>query len=177
MPTGHIMMAMSLDGFVARKDHTLDWLMKLDTEGDDFGFAEFLDRIDVIVMGSGSFKTVLGFKEWPYDKPVVVLSKSLAETDIPDALRDKVELSKLSPNDIMEELGRRGFRRVYVDGGAIIQSFLRAGHIEDMQIAIAPILIGEGIRMFGALEHDLDLHLRDVAHFKSGLIQMRYTVQ
>ena len=88
MPTGHIMMAMTLDGFVARKDHALDWLMKLDTEGEDHGFTEFQGSIDVIVMGTGSYKTILGFDEWVYQKPVVVLSKSLTDSDVPGHLKE-----------------------------------------------------------------------------------------
>lgn len=176
MPTGHTMMAMSLDGFVARKDHTLDWLMKLDTEGEDYGFAEFQNSIDVIVMGSGSFRTVLGFDEWPYRKPVIVMSGSLADDEIPEDVKSKVELSRLSPAELMSRLGERGIGRVYVDGGAIVRSFMREGLIADMRVAIAPVLIGEGIRMFGELDRDIDLRLESVDRFKSGLIHMYYVV-
>ena len=176
MPTGHTMMAMTLDGFVARKDHTLDWLMKFDTGSEDYGFEEFQNSIDVIVMGTGSLKTVLGFGEWPYRKPVVVLSKTLTEDDIPEHAKGKVEISRLSPDDLMSQLDERGVGRVYVDGGAIIRSFLRAGHIADMRISIAPILIGEGIRMFGELDKDVDLKLEDVQQFGSGFVSMRYVV-
>ncbi len=177
MPTGHIMMAMTLDGFVARKDHTLDWLDKQDTAGEDHGFTEFMDSIDVIVMGSGSYKTVLGFGEWPYTKPVVVLSRSLVQADIPDHLQDKVEIMSLEPVDLMNVLGDRGIKRVYVDGGAIIQSFLRNGLIADMKVDIVPILIGKGIRLFGELHKDVDLALVSVSDFKSGLIQMQYRIR
>lgn len=176
MPTGHIMMAMTLDGFVARKDHGLDWLMKLNTKGEDHGFAEFQASIDVIVMGTGSFKTVLGFDEWPYQKPVLVLSNTLCDDDIPGRLKGKVEISRLAPNALMASLEKRGYDRVYVDGGAIIRSFLRAGHIADMKVAVAPVLIGDGIRMFGDLDQDIDLTLEDVSVFKSGLVQMHYSV-
>ncbi|MES0883143.1 dihydrofolate reductase family protein [Roseibium sp. SCP14] len=176
MPTGHTMMAMTLDGFVARKDHALDWLMKFDTGSEDTGFTDFQNSIDVIVMGTGSFKTVLGFGEWPYRKPVVVLSKTLAEDNIPEDVKDKVEISRLSPDQLMTQLDGRGVDRVYVDGGAIIRSFLRAGYVADMRIAIAPILIGEGIRMFGELDKDVDLRLEDVRRFGSDFVEMRYVV-
>ncbi len=177
MTTGHIMMAMTLDGFVARKNHTLDWLEKQDTAGEDHGFTEFMESIDVIVMGSGSYKTVLGFGEWPYTKPVVVLSRSLTQADIPDDLQDKVEIMSNEPIDLMKALGEHGIKRVYVDGGAIIQSFLREGLIRDMKVAIVPILIGDGIRLFGELAKDVDLALESVSDFKSGLIQMQYRIQ
>ena len=177
MATGHIMMAMTLDGFVARKDHTLDWLDKQDTAGEDHGFTEFMESVDVIVMGSGSYRTVLGFGEWPYTKPVVVLSRSLNQADIPDNLQSKVEIMSYEPADLMNVLGERGIKRVYVDGGAIIQSFLRKGLIADMKVAIVPILIGDGIRLFGELSKDVDLSLERVNEFKSGLVQMQYRVR
>jgi len=176
MPTGHIMMAMTLDGFVARKDHALDWLMKIDTKGEDHGFNEFLDSVQVVVMGSGTFRTVLSFDEWHYRVPVVVLSKSLTENDIPARLKGMVEISRLPPDELMAECARRGYARVYVDGGAVIRSFLRAGHIADMKVTIVPVLIGDGIRMFGDLPEDVELELIDVRSFKSGLVDMRYKV-
>jgi dihydrofolate reductase len=170
------MMAMSLDGYVARADHTLDWLDKQDTGDEEFGFSEFMDNIDVLVMGSGSYRTVLGFGQWPYTKPVIVLSRSLNQADIPDHLEGKVEIKSGSPGDIMKSLGERGVRQVYVDGGAVVQSFLRDGLITDMRITIVPILIGGGIRLFGELAKDVDLALQDVEKFDSGLVQMRYRV-
>ena len=176
MPTGHVMMAMSLDGFVARKDHSIDWLMKQQTDGEDYGFEAFMDGIDVIAMGSGSFKTVLGFGEWPYNKPVIVLSKSLAEADIPDPLKDRAKISRLDPLGLMKELSGQGVERVYVDGAAVVQSFLLEGLIEDMRVTLVPILIGSGIRLFGDLEADIDLHLESVRDFKSGLVDIRYRV-
>ncbi|WP_281973213.1 dihydrofolate reductase family protein [Ruegeria faecimaris] len=177
MPTGHIMMAMSLDGFVARPDHRLDWLEKQPTADEDHGFAAFQSSVDVIVMGSGSYRTVLGFGEWPYKKPVVVLSRSMKPSGIPDELRDRVEVSDKTPTDLMEDFGARGYNRVYVDGGAIIQSFLKAGLIEDMRITLVPILIGEGIRIFGETEGDVDLELVSVSSFSSGLVDLDYRLK
>lgn len=176
MPTGHIMMAMSLDGFVARADHSLDWLEKQQTEGEDHGFAAFMESVDAIVMGSGSLRTVLGFGVWPYEKPVIVLSRSMVRADIPEHLRTKVELSQLGPVDLMDHLDGRGMSRIYVDGGAVIQSFLAAGLIADMRVTVVPILIGAGVRMFGELTGDIDLALDGVDRFPSGLVTLRYSV-
>ena len=170
------MMAMTLDGFVARKDHALDWLMKQDTAGEDHGFAAFQAGIDVIVMGSGSFRTVLGFGAWPYKKPVVVMSRSLSADDVPEALSGRVRISDLDPTSLMKSLQMKGHTRVYVDGGAVIQSFLRANLITDMKLAIVPILIGDGIRLFGDLDQDIDLRLQTVTQFPSGLAELRYSV-
>ncbi len=177
MPTGHIMMAMSLDGFVARPDHTLDWLEKQQTEGEDHGFDAFQSSVDVIVMGSGSLRTLLGFGSVPYSKPVVVLSRTMSQDDLPEDVREKVEILALEPHDLMAEFSKRGYRRVYVDGGAIIQSFLKAGLIADMQITIVPILIGEGIRIFDNTGADTDLELVSTEPFPSGLVDLVYKVK
>lgn len=176
MTTGHIFMAMSLDGFVARADSGLDWLMKQPTEGEDHGYASFMGTVDGLVMGSGSFQTVLAFDPWPYEKPVIVLSNTLKPKDIPESLRDKVTLSTLAPRPLMAYLADIGWTRAYIDGGKIIQSFLRAGLIADMTVTTVPILIGEGKRMFGPLEADVDLRLVASTSFASGLVTSRYEV-
>ena len=177
MPTGHIMMAMSLDGFVARPDHTLDWLDKQQSEGEDHGFDAFQNSIDVIVMGSGSYRTVLGFGEWPYAKPVVVLSQSMTPEDVPENIRGKVEIMALGPVELMANFATRGIERVYVDGGAVIQSFLKAKLVSDMRITIVPILIGEGIRIFNNVGGDTDLELISSEQFPSGLVDLVYNVK
>lgn len=171
------MMAMSLDGFVARPNHTIDWLDKQQTEGEDHGFEAFQDSVDVIVMGSGSLRTVLGFGAWSYSKPVVVLSRTMNEHDLPDFARGKVEFLRLNPHELMAEFSTRGFGRVYVDGGAIIQSFLKAGLIADMKITIVPILIGEGVRIFDHTGSDTDLELVSTEQFPSGLVDLFYKVK
>lgn len=177
MATGHIMMAMSLDGFVARLDHSMDWLMKQNTQNEDHGFADFQASVDAIVMGSGSLRTVLSFDEWPYTKPVIVLSHALGSKDIPGHLTEKIEISQLDPKAIMDEAESRGFRRVYVDGGALIRSFLRAGLIADMKVTLVPILIGSGIKLFGELDNDVDLSLENVQGFGSGLVDLFYRLK
>jgi dihydrofolate reductase len=176
MTTGHIFMAMSLDGFVAREDFGLDWLMKQKTDGEDHGHETFMESIDGLVMGSGSFRTLLTFDAWPYEKPVIVLSKTLKLNDIPKELRDRVSISEKTPRRVMASLSEQGWRRAYIDGGKIIQSFLRDGLVADMTVTIVPILIGTGKRMFGELDADIDLRLLETKAFPSGLITTRYKV-
>lgn len=67
MTTGHVFMAMSLDGFIARPCGGIDWLIKHQTEDEDFGYAAFMASVEGLVMGRGSFETVLGFDSWPYE--------------------------------------------------------------------------------------------------------------
>ncbi|MCR9137312.1 MAG: dihydrofolate reductase family protein [Alphaproteobacteria bacterium] len=177
MTTGHVFMAMSIDGFVARQDHRLDWLMKQKTEGEDHGYDEFMASVDGLIMGSGSFRNVLTFGDWPYRKPVIVMSRSLTTGDIPLDVRDKVSITPLDPGGVMASLAKKGWRRAYVDGGLVVQSFLRAGLVGDMTITLIPILIGSGRRLFGQLDRDIDLELLASKSFPSGLVQTRYRIR
>lgn len=178
MITGHVFIATSLDGFIARTDDSLDWLMKHDSGGADTGYETFIDGMDGIVMGRGTFETVLGFGgDWPYSKPVVVLSRSLAPEGIPEALRHRVEVSAAAPAELMAALDARGWRRVYVDGGQVIRSFLAAGLIAEMAITVAPVLIGAGKPLFGDLAGDIDLDLVAVRSIPPGFVQIRYRVR
>lgn len=175
--TGHVFIAVSLDGYVARRDHQIDWLMKQQTQDDaDRSYEEFISGIDGIVMGSGSYKTVAAFDEWPYQIPVVVLSKSLSQSDIPDELSGKVRVTDLEPRELMESLSKEGWSRAYIDGGRLVQSFVRLGLVQDFALTTIPILIGEGISLFGPLDEDIDLELIDVKALKSGLVTTRYSV-
>lgn len=176
MVSGHVYIATSLDGFVARRNHALDWLMKQGTAGEDHGYEAFLDTVDGIVMGKGSFMNVLRLGPWPYRKPVVVMSQSLTQDDLPPHLEGKVRLDRSGPLAVMEQLAEAGWSRAYVDGGALVQSFLKDGLIHDIVLTIVPILIGDGISLFGDLGRDLDLELLGAQSYDSGLLQTRYRI-
>ena len=176
MPTGHVFMALSLDGFVARPDHQIDWLTKQETGDEDLGYDAFIEPIDGLVMGRGSYENVLTFGDWPYTKPVVVMSKTLEESHIPAELKDKVRLTRLDPPELMESLQSQGWSRVYVDGGKIVQSFIRCGLIDDLVLTTIPILIGDGLRLFGDIEKDIDLQMVDSKFFTCGLVQTHYRI-
>ncbi|PSL20118.1 dihydrofolate reductase family protein [Shimia abyssi] len=177
MPTGHVFIATSLDGFVARPDHGLDWLMKQPVDEHDTRFDDFMASVDGLIMGSGSFRTVLGFGQWPYEKPVIVMSRSLTPDDIPEDLQDKVRISAAPPEVVIAELDKEGWTRAYVDGGGLVQSFLRAGLIADLEITTVPVLIGSGIRLFGELDGDIDLDLISTSLRKTGLMTTFYRVR
>lgn len=176
MVTGHVFIATSLDGFIARPDGSLDWLISRDNPEEDHGYESFISGMDAILMGRGTFETARRFPEWPYSLPVLVLSTQLAGRPPEPGLQGQVTVLDLSPAAAMAELGRQGHRRVYVDGGRIVQSFLRAGLVHDLTITTAPVLIGQGRPLFGTLVEDVPLvHLQTRA-FPSGLVQTRWRV-
>lgn len=176
MTTGHVFIASSLDGFIARRDGDIEWLDKVADDTEDNGYDEFIASVDGLIMGRNSFEKVLSFGIWPYTKPVVVLSRSLSAEDIPQELAEKARISPASPVEIMTELASEGWKRAYVDGGKVIQSFLREGLILDMKIFQIPILLGEGIPLFGPVADDILLeHVRSIP-YPSGIVLNEYCV-
>ncbi|WP_421854536.1 dihydrofolate reductase family protein [Oricola sp.] len=175
--SGKVFIACSLDGFIARENGDIDWLHRYPDTGDDHGYARFMATVDGLVMGSGTFKTVLGFGEWPYEKPAVVLSSTLTAQSIPDALAGKVRISDKAPRAIMQELADEGWRAAYIDGGRLIQSFLAEGLIDEMTITQIPVLLGSGRRLFGEHHGDIHLKLESAEYFASGFVQSRYAVE
>ncbi len=169
--------ATSLDGYIARKNGSLDWLPGSDGNetGDEHGFAEFFASVDMLVMGRKTYETVLTFKEWPYrGKRVIVLSGGYPKS--PKRLGEEVEGTSASPIELAHQLEASGTSHVYVDGGKTIQGFLDAGLIHDMTITRVPILIGEGIPLFGSLGQDIRLTHVETKAWPSGLVQSRYKV-
>jgi dihydrofolate reductase len=177
MISGHVFIATSLDGFIATKDGGIEWLMSRSDPTEDYGYDGFIGGVDAIVMGRGCYEKVLSFDSWPYDKPVLVLSKQLAEKVVPRHLEGRVRFFDLSPRAAMEKLTHEGCRRVYVDGGQIIQSFLCEGLISDMVVTQVPVLLGEGRRLFGRLDREISLSLLQTKSFASGLVQSKYQVK
>lgn len=172
-----VFIAASLDGFIAREDGAIDWLLQRHARvpaGEDCGYAAFMAGIDAIVMGRRSYEQVLSFDAWPYDKPVVVLSRG--SPPVPPALQDRVSVSAEAPPALLERLGAAGVARVYVDGGLVIQSFLREGLVDELTVTTIPVLLGRGRPLFGALPQDADLELVASRAWDFGFVQSRWRV-
>ncbi|AIV29891.1 deaminase reductase [Enterobacter cloacae] len=174
MITTHVFIAVSLDGYIARQDGDIGWLLQRDDPREDHGYDAFIADKDWIVMGRGSYEKVLTFDQWPYNRPVLVLSSQLADTEVPEALKGKVQFSRCTPKEALAELAAQNAHRVYLDGGQVIQSFLREGLVADMVITTVPVLIGSGKPLFGSLPRDIDLMLLSTRSFPSGLVQSHY---
>ncbi|HCM9192558.1 dihydrofolate reductase family protein [Enterobacter cloacae] len=174
MITTHVFIAVSLDGYIARQDGDIGWLLQRDDPTEDHGYEPFIADKDWIVMGRGSYEKVLTFDQWPYNRPVLVLSSQLADTEVPEALKGKVQFSRCPPKAALAELAAQNAHRVYIDGGQVIQSFLREGLVADMVITTVPVLIGSGKPLFGSLPRDIDLTLLSTRSFPSGLVQSHY---
>src|SRR5882672_10130442 len=163
----------SVDGFIARPNGDFDFLPE--GGGEPHGYDEFMASVDALVIGRNTFEKVLTFDAWPYgDKRVVVLSSR--PVDLSAAVGGVVEQMAGAPAEIVSQLDARGIQHVYVDGGITIQRFLRAGLIQRLIITRVPVLIGEGIPLFGALPRDIQLRHVMTRHYPSGLVQSEYHV-
>jgi dihydrofolate reductase len=169
-----VYIATSLDGFIARKNGGLDWLPPGNDGGEDYGYAEFMSTVDHIVMGRNTFEKVLTFGEWSYNKKVIVLTSR--DLTLPSELADKVETLHLSPRELIHEMDIRGTKGIYLDGGVTIQRFLREGLVDEMTITTIPILIGEGLPLFGSVSKDIKLELINSKSFKNGFVQSCYKI-
>jgi dihydrofolate reductase len=167
----------SLDGFIARTDGNLDWMQESGNEGasGDYGYEAFMARIDAIVMGRKTFEKVLSFDAWPYQKPVFVLTNR--HFKIQAELSDKVETMAGTPREVVDRLAKRGPLHLYVDGGQTIQGFLSAGLVDELIISQLPILIGNGIPLFGPLLADIRLRHLGTCTFPGGMVQSTYRVE
>jgi dihydrofolate reductase len=177
-----IHMVASLDGFIARKDGSVDWL----ETSDEFACGDTLDpefvesvlrMIDCYVMGSRTYETALNFEAkgsgWAYgDKPTFVLTSR----DLPRT-RDAVEFYSGDLAQFVKKRLRPRFRSIwFVGGGAVSGECLRLGLADEVRYSILPILIGDGITFFEKLDRDVPLHLAEVKAYKNGTVALRYEV-
>lgn len=170
-----VFIATSLDGFIARLDGAIDWLVGDGSDPADYGYNEFAASVDALVIGRNTYDVVRSFPEWPYEgKRVIVLSRTLSQSAADADLR--LEISSADPQNLVADLERDGCRRIYIDGGVTIQSFLREGLVTDMTITRVPLLLGSGLPLFGPLDEDLRLRHVETRSYPSGFVQSRYEI-
>ena len=162
----------SLDGFIARNDGDIEWLVKFQNQEVIDSYQEFISKIDAIVIGRGTFEKVLSFPSWPYQQKVYLLSSSIKQ--VPGVLTGKVTILSMTPRALLNYLSNERFSNIYVDGGKVIQGFLREDCIDEMIITRVPELIGRGIPLFGSL--DIDLHFKHIrtSVYSNGLVKSHY---
>lgn len=174
MPHNSVYIATSLDGYIADAEGSVGFL---DTfpfpEGDDMGYAAFMSKVDALLMGRKTFETVLSFGvEWPYSKPVFVWSQTISK--IPEQLESRVRLVTGDVHEVLLNIHAQGFNRLYIDGGQVIQSFLREDLIDEMILTTIPVVLGGGIPLFGKTDGMLRFRCAQAQTWSNGLAQCRY---
>ncbi|WP_328813920.1 dihydrofolate reductase family protein [Rhodococcus sp. NBC_00297] len=165
-----VFIATSLDGFIARPDGELDWLIQRGERAGDTGYDAFIAEIDTIVMGRNTYQKTQTFGFWPYEGiPVRVLSTQL-DADDPNIIITR------NTTELVRDLDEAGARNVYIDGGQLIQTFLRESLVDQVTITTAPVLLGSGLPLFGALDNDIELRHLSTTTLAEGFVQTTYTV-
>lgn len=169
-----VYIATSLDGYIADKNGGIEWLNSIAMpDNEDMGYGEFTNGIDALVMGRNTFETVLGFDvDWPYKKPVFVLSNSINE--IPESHREKAHLVKGTLTEILEQIHKKGYSRLYIDGGITIQRFLKEDLIDEIIITIIPVVLGGGSQLFSELPGELAFELVESRVYLNQLVQNHF---
>lgn len=161
--------ACSIDGYIAKRNGDVAWLERFSQMGEDYGYMEFMDDIDVVVIGRKSYEKVLGFAEFPYSHPCYVITSREEEYRDP-----RVTFS----DDLFGVIGKllKQNRSIYVDGGAnIISQLIKGGFVDEMTITTLPLILGSGIRLFKSGIGESEFKLNDINKFASGLIQAKYS--
>ena len=164
----------SLDRYIEDRNGGLEWLDSVpNSENLDMGYDNFMSRIEALVMGRKTFEKVCSFDcEWPYSKPVFVLSHSLKAP--PEGYEDKVEIVSGSLSEVLKHIHQKGHTELYIDGGVTVQSFLKEDLIDDMIITTVPILLGGGVPLFGELPNEIEFEHVKTEVFLNAYVQSHY---
>ena len=180
-----VYIATSADGYIATVDGDVDWLhtagnSKADmSDNPDMGFGSFVNSVDCMIMGRKCMEVISSMnlppEQWPYgDIQIVVLSNTIKKP--PVNLRDKVEVYSGEIPVLIEKLVRRGYKHAYIDGGSTITSFVNLELINEMTITKAPVLLGEGIPLFGKINKRVKLENAKSTTFPNDFVQIKYGV-
>ena len=167
----------SLDGFIARKDNSVSWL---DADGSVYEagvsiseqeIATFVKAIDCYVLGSRTYEHALELG-WPYgDKPVVVLTRRKLPS-----LRNSVEFCSGDLKTLLDEKLAPRYRNIWLVGGAMLsQCFLQLGLVDEIRLTIAPVLLGDGLRLFGGSLTEQRWDLKNVVAYRNGFVEVSYS--
>lgn len=169
----YVYIATSLDGFIATTDGGIEWLDDIpNPDQSDFGFSDFMQRVDGLLMGRKTYEKVLTLGGWPYEKPVYVLSSS--EITVPSEFNGRVYGVHGDVREVLEDLAQQGIKHVYLDGGLLIQSCLREDLVDELIITRLPKLLGSGIPLFGELDFEMRFQHLETEVIHNYLVKSRY---
>ena len=163
--------AVSLDGFIALPDGSVEWLAPYNAGGEDYGFGEFYKTVDALIEGRKTYEQALIFGEWPHPgKPCWVVTRRKLETKQPE-----VRFTSLAPAELLQHISSLGHQRVWLVGGSqLAASFRAAGLITEYVLSIIPVFLGAGRPLFAGPGPAEKLRLMESKTYPSGLVQIRY---
>ena len=156
--------AESLDGYIATEDDSLDWLFKVEGEG-DAGYAEFMETIDTVVMGRRTYDWVMEMEkdEYPYEGlQSYIYSRSVKDS----SPASDIEFTDMDIPAFADKLKSTSGKNIWVIGGSeLLAGFMEAGLIDELIISIAPVVIGRGIPLFQKSSLMTEYKLKDVKRY------------
>ena len=179
-----VYIATSADGYIATGDGGVDWLhtagnLKAGMGSEDMGFKTFMDSVDCMIMGRKTMEMISNMnltpEQWVYgDMRIVVLSNTVKEP--PENLRGKIEMYSGDIKELMRKLESNGYKHAYIDGGSTITSFINLKLIDELIITKTPVLLGEGIPLFGKIKQRVKLENAEATAYQNEFIQIKYSV-
>src|SRR6184192_935638 len=172
MPQVIYYVASSLDGYIASADGSVEWLRPFQAQREDHGATALHASVDALLLGSHTYEFALQLGQWPTpDKPSWVFTKRDLRI-----LHPSITLTSQSPSEVVADLTKRGFRKVWLmGGGKLAASFHVDGLISKYIIAIFPVLLGSGIPLLATHSCPQEtLSFVSAESFKSGIVQLTY---
>ena len=169
-PKISVYIATSIDGYIARKDDSLDWLDRVGGFDEDYGFQQMLAGIDALIIGRKTYEIASTVPD-PYPgKRVIVLSNSSS------SVKAGMELYKGDLTELSEKLFKEGVKHIWVDGGSTISQFLDLQLVDEMTLSVIPIVLGSGLPLFHAIGKEIPCRLLSSQSYRSGLVQQHYEI-
>jgi dihydrofolate reductase len=162
--------AMSLDGYIAKPNDDLSFLSRVEKEGEDYGYADFVSNIDTVIMGRKTYDWVTKQFDFPHaDKHAFIITRS-SRPSIGNTVFYSGDL-----NDLVLKLKSEDGKDIFCDGGAeIVHELLKNDLIDEFMISVIPVLVGNGTKLFKDGRPEVNLKLIKVTPFDTGLVQLHY---
>ena len=163
--------ASSIDSYIATSDGSVEWLTRFESAGDDYGYREFYESVDAVLLGRRTYEHALTFGEWPYpDKPCWVFAHRPVSVSQPN-----VTVTGDSPLQVVRHLKARGLNRAWlVGGGYLAGAFHEHNLITEYVVSVLPVILGSGVPLFSGTGVMRDLELIESRAYPNGLLQARY---
>jgi dihydrofolate reductase len=163
--------ATSLDGYIAKPNDDLSFLSKVEKEGEDYGYADFVDSIDTVIMGRKTY-------DWVMTQALQFPHSGITTYIITRTAKSSIGKTNFYTGDIKELISRikseKG-KNIFCDGGAqIVNELLKENLIDEIILSIIPVLVGDGTKLFNDGRPEEILELVSTKQFEKGLVQLHY---
>jgi len=169
-----VYIATSLDGYIAKPNDDLGFLALVQKEGEDYGYYEFINSVDKVIMGRKTYDWVMKqVSEFPHvDKETYIITR----TKQPSI--GNLSFYTGSLKDLVLRLKNNGGKNIFIDGGAeLVNELLKEKLIDEFIISVIPILVGDGIKLFKDGRPEQILRLLSTKQFETGLVQLHYSLE